>query len=75
MASTYPLSHSRGQELSAPALRTSAAPAKRSFLRALYDAMINAQSRRAEREIARYLGTGRFTDSAERDAYRRYLDI
>ena len=80
MASTYPLSNSIGQELSAPAQRTSVAPksvtpAKRSVWRAVYDAMIHAQSRRAEREIARVLGNGRFTDSAERAAYRRYLDV
>ncbi len=77
MASTYPLSHSVGQELSAPAQRASVAakPAKRSFWRTIYDAMIHAQARRADREIARLFGNGKFTDNAERTVYRRYLGI
>ena len=73
MASTYPLSNSLGQELSAPAQRKNGTPAKRSLGRAIYDALVQAQSRRAEREIAKYFNTATFTDSTERTAYRRYL--
>ena len=49
--------------------------AKRSFFLRLLDAIEQANMRRAEREIARYLGTtgGKITDDVEREIERRFL--
>jgi len=49
--------------------------AKRSLLFRIFDAIEAANKRRAEREIARYLGTigYKFTDDAEREIERRFL--
>ena len=49
--------------------------AKRSFFLQLLDAIEQANMRRAEREIARYLGTtgGKITDDVEREIERRFL--
>lgn len=53
--------------------------AKYGFLRGLFlrllDAIEQATTRRAEREIARYLGTtgGKITDDVEREIERRFL--
>lgn len=70
MASTYPLSNTAAHELAAaPAIKASVRP----FWNRLFDALVEAQTRRAEREIARYLSTGPFTDAAERAAFDRYL--
>jgi hypothetical protein len=57
-------------------LPTAAAP-KRSLLRRIYDAMVESQQRRAEREIANYLQRGgvKFTDHVEREIERRFLDL
>lgn len=48
---------------------------KRGPLRRLLDAIEQANMRKAEREIARYLGGpgARFTDEAEREIERRFL--
>ncbi len=49
--------------------------AKRSALRRLIDAIEQHNMRRAEQEIARYLGGpgARFTDESEREIERRFL--
>jgi hypothetical protein len=50
------------------------APAKRSFFLRLVAAVERANMRRAEREIARYLGHGaKFTDESEREIEQRFL--
>ncbi len=35
--------------------------------------MMQSRQRQAEREIARYLGNGKFTDETEREIERRFL--
>jgi hypothetical protein len=49
--------------------------AKRSLLLRLFDAIEDANMRRAEREIARYLKASgsNFTDATEREIERRFL--
>jgi hypothetical protein len=51
--------------------------AKYGFLRSaflrLLDAIEASNKRRAEREIARYLGTHKFTDETEREIERRFI--
>jgi hypothetical protein len=51
--------------------------AKRRSLRGLFfrllDAIEQANMRRAEREIARYLGTHKFSDDTEREIERRFF--
>jgi hypothetical protein len=49
-----------------------AKPARRPFLTKLYNAIVESQHRRAEREIARFLATrGPLTDEVEREIMRR----
>ena len=48
-------------------------PARRSFWHRLLDAVAESNKRRAEREIARYLGGAKFTDETEREIERRFL--
>jgi len=57
-------------------IKERAARGRRSPLRRLLDAVEQANMRKAEREIARYLGGpgAKFTDEAEREIARRYLD-
>jgi hypothetical protein len=43
------------------------------FFRWLATAMMESRRRQAEREIARYLANGKFTDEAEREIERRFL--
>jgi hypothetical protein len=43
------------------------------FFRWLATAMMQSRRRQAEREIARYLGNGKFTDETEREIERRFL--
>ena len=43
------------------------------FWRWFFDAMLESRQRQADREIARYLTNGKFTDEAEREIERRYL--
>ncbi|HZT27192.1 MAG TPA: hypothetical protein VFA57_15950 [Pseudolabrys sp.] len=50
-----------------------ASPAKRSFWSRVFEAIEQANLRRGEREIARYLGTHKFTDETEREIERRFL--
>jgi len=52
-----------------------AAPKKPGLFRRMLDAMVEARTRQAEREIARYLGGpgAKFTDEAEREIERRFL--
>ena len=45
----------------------------RGFFRRFFDAMMQSRERHAEREIARYLNNGKFTDEAEREIERRFL--
>jgi len=52
----------------------SAAP-KRGLLRRFFDAVIDSQQRRAEREIAKYLHGVKFTDDVEREIERRFLEL
>ena len=47
--------------------------ARPGFFRWLADAMMLSRQRQADREIARYLGNGKFTDEAEREIERRFL--
>ena len=50
-------------------------PARKRFdlLRRFVNAMIVSRQRQADREIARYLSSHRFTDEAEREIERRFL--
>jgi hypothetical protein len=49
-----------------------AKPARKSFWARAYQAILDSQQRRAEREIARYLATrGPLTDEVEREIMRR----
>ena len=43
------------------------------FFRWLADALMHSRQRQADREIARYLSNGKFTDEAEREIERRFL--
>jgi hypothetical protein len=43
------------------------------FFRWFFDAMMYSRQRQADREIARYLNNGKFTDEAEREIERRFL--
>lgn len=54
----------------APALEQ---PLRKPFWRRLFDALMESQQRRAEREIARYLAShgGLLTDDMEREMMRR----
>jgi hypothetical protein len=56
-------------------IKDKAPRAKRGPLRRLLDAVEAANMRKAEREIARYLGGlgAKFTDESEREIERRYL--
>jgi hypothetical protein len=47
--------------------------AKRGLFLRLLDAIEESNKRRAEREIARYLGTHKFTDETERKIERRFI--
>jgi len=47
--------------------------ARRGFFRWFFDAMMHSRQRQADREIARYLNNGKFTDEAEREIERRFL--
>ena len=55
--------------------QAAARPARLSFWRRLADAVAESNKRKAEREIARYLGGpgARFTDETEREIERRFL--
>jgi len=50
-------------------------PATKPLLQRVFDFIVEAQTRRADREIARYLGARgfKFTDEAEREIERRFL--
>lgn len=50
-------------------------PARRAFWLRLLDAVAESNKRKAEREIARYLGApgARFTDETEREIERRFF--
>ncbi len=48
---------------------------RRSLWRRFLDALIEARTRQAEREIARYMATKRFTDASERDIERRFSSV
>lgn len=45
----------------------------RGFFLRLLDAIEQSNRRRAEREIANYLGTHKFTDDTEREIERRFV--
>ena len=46
---------------------------RRGFFRRFFEAMMQSRQRHADREIARYLNNGKFTDEAEREIERRFL--
>ena len=46
---------------------------KRNWLFGLFDAIERSNMKRAEREIARYLRTNKFTDETEREIERRFI--
>jgi hypothetical protein len=46
---------------------------KRGFFRRLANAIYVSRQRQVEREIARYLQNGKFTDEAEREIERRFF--
>ena len=48
-----------------------AKPARKPFLTRLYNAIVETQQRRAEREIGRFLSNRPLTDDVERDIMRR----
>ena len=62
------------RSLTVPKIAPRAKP-KRGFFLHLLDAIEQSNMRRAEREIARYLGTtgGKITDDVEREIERRFL--
>ena len=49
------------------------AQARPGFFRWLANAMMQSRQRQADREIARYLDGGKFTDETEREIERRFL--
>ena len=48
-------------------------PNRAGFFRRLIDAIFVSRQRQVEREIARYLQNGRFTDEVEREIERRFF--
>jgi len=56
-----------------PKIAQPAKGSKRSFWSHLAEAIEKANQRRVEREIARYLGTHKFTDETEREIERRFF--
>jgi hypothetical protein len=55
------------------AVTKTAASSRPGFFRRLADTIMTSRQRHAEREIARYLSNGKFTDEAEREIERRFL--
>ena len=55
------------------AIAKTPAKARPGFFRWFFDAMMLSRQRQADREIARYLNNGKFTDEAEREIERRFL--
>jgi hypothetical protein len=55
------------------AIAETPAKARPGFFRWFFDAMMHSRQRQADREIARYLNNGKFTDEAEREIERRFL--
>ena len=49
------------------------ARARSGFFRWFFEAMMHSRQRQADREIARFLSNGKFTDEAEREIERRFL--
>lgn len=49
------------------------AKARPGFFRWFFEVMMYSRQRQADREIARYLNNGKFTDEAEREIERRFL--
>jgi predicted sugar kinase len=82
MARYAPLTFDTAAELSAPrsttkppkAVAPKSATPKRGLLLRVFDAIVEARMRQAEREIARYLAThGKWTDQVEREIERRLV--
>lgn len=70
MARYAPLTFDTARAL--PAARSTTHPAKLGLLRRIYDAIIEARQRQAEREVTRFLATHeKFTDQLEREMMRR----
>jgi len=55
------------------AITETSSKARPGFFRWFFEAMIHSRQRQADREIARYLNNGKFTDEAEREIERRFL--
>ena len=47
--------------------------ARPGFFRWFFEAMMQSRQRQADREIARFLDNGKFTDETEREIERRFL--
>jgi hypothetical protein len=60
------------RSLTVPKITPRAKRSRGLFLR-LLDAIEQSNRRRAEREIANYLGTHKFTDDTEREIERRFV--
>ena len=60
----------------APSAAAAQKSAKKPLLQRVFDFIVEAQTRRAEQEIARYLGARgfKFTDGAEREVERRFIN-
>lgn len=56
-----------------PVVVDRATPQRPGLLRRWLQALMAAQQRRADREIARYIATSGFTDASEREIERRFL--
>ena len=70
MARYAPLTFETARAL--PAARSTKLPAKPGLLRRIYDAIIEARRREAEREVIRFLATHqKFDDQLEREALHR----
>ena len=78
MARYAPLTLDTAAGLSAPRSAVSPPSAKsaapgRGILQHLFDALVRARTRQAEREIARHLARVRWTDQTEREVERRLV--
>lgn len=57
------------------AVRITPAKARKPLLRRIIEALMEAQARRAEREVARFLQTRAWNDDTEREIERRFLGV
>jgi hypothetical protein len=50
-------------------------PTRKPLLRRIIDALMEAQARRAEREVAQFLRTRAWNDETEREIERRFMGL